>query len=163
MNILIDPVFSERCSPVSFVGGKRFSRPPVSADDLPQLDLVILSHDQMCIRDRCTLLIILLVMGFSYGCMRKLNKVSAITAIHGGQTGERYGKRAGLRLYRRKRMPVTIFLGVNDMFSHVKRYLVLMITFCISFILITIPLNTINTMQSEEMARQFCACLLYTS
>lgn len=45
MNILIDPVFSERCSPVSFVGGKRFSRPPVSADDLPQLDLVILSHD----------------------------------------------------------------------------------------------------------------------
>lgn len=104
----------------------------------------------------CTLLIILLVMGFSYGCMRKLNKVSAITAIHGGQTGERYGKRAGLRLYRRKRMPVTIFLGVNDMFSHVKRYLVLMITFCISFILITIPLNTINTMQSEEMARQFC-------
>ncbi|WP_269477536.1 ABC transporter permease [Hominibacterium faecale] len=114
------------------------------------------SDSKFWVNSLCALLIILLVMGFSYGCMHKLNKVSAITAIHGGQTGERYGKRAGFRLYRRKRMPVTAFLGVNDIFSHVKRYLVLMITFCISFILITIPLNTINTMQSDEMARQFC-------
>lgn len=30
-----------------------------------------------------------------------------------------------------------------------------MITFCISFILITIPLNTLNTMQSREMASKF--------
>lgn len=104
----------------------------------------------------CTLIIILLVMLFCYGCMRKLNKVSAITAIHGGQTGKRYGRRAGLRLHRRSRMSVPAFLGMNDMLSHVRRYVVLMITFCISFILITIPLNTINTMQSGEMAEKFC-------
>ncbi|CUO55984.1 FtsX-like permease family protein [Eubacterium sp. BIOML-A1] len=104
----------------------------------------------------CTLLIVILVMFFCYSCTRKLNKISAISAIRGGQSGERYGRRAGLRLYRRKRMPVALFLGINDMASHVKRYLVLIVTFCLSFILITIPLNTLNTMKSDEMAGKFC-------
>ena len=39
-----------------------------------------------------------LVMFFCYSCTRKLNKISAISAIRGGQSGERYGRRAGLRL-----------------------------------------------------------------
>ncbi|WP_419024404.1 FtsX-like permease family protein [Emergencia sp.] len=103
----------------------------------------------------CTALVIVLVMAFCYFCTRKLNKVSAITAIRGGQTGERYKRRAGLRLHSRGKIGVPVFLGMNDMVSHVRRYLVLMITFCISFILITIPLNTLNTMQSEEMALKF--------
>lgn len=45
MNILIDPVFSERSSPVGFAGNKRFSSLPVLPEDLPQIDLCILSHD----------------------------------------------------------------------------------------------------------------------
>lgn len=45
MNILIDPIFSERSSPVSFAGNKRFSHPPVGIEDLPSVDLLILSHD----------------------------------------------------------------------------------------------------------------------
>ncbi len=45
MNILIDPVFSERTSPVSFVGPKRFSELPLEIDDLPDIDIVVISHD----------------------------------------------------------------------------------------------------------------------
>lgn len=45
MNILIDPVFSERSSPVSFVGNKRFSHAPIEIKDLPSIDLLVLSHD----------------------------------------------------------------------------------------------------------------------
>lgn len=45
MNILIDPVFSEMISPVSFVGSRRFSHPPVSVADLPEIDVLVLSHD----------------------------------------------------------------------------------------------------------------------
>ncbi len=52
-------------------------------------------------------------------------------------------------------MSVSMFLGLNDMLTHMRRYLVLMITFCISFVLITIPLNTINTMRSREMVVKF--------
>lgn len=45
MNILIDPVFSERTSPVSFIGPKRFSELPLEIDELPHIDIAVISHD----------------------------------------------------------------------------------------------------------------------
>lgn len=44
--ILVDPVFSERASPFSFVGSKAFAvTNPWLIDDLPDPDVVILTHD----------------------------------------------------------------------------------------------------------------------
>lgn len=45
LNILTDPVWSERASPVSFAGPKRANPPGVAFDDLPAIDLVIVSHN----------------------------------------------------------------------------------------------------------------------
>ena len=45
MNILVDPVFSEMISPVSFVGSRRFSNSGISVEDLPDIDILLLSHD----------------------------------------------------------------------------------------------------------------------
>ena len=42
---LIDPVFGERVSPVSFAGPKRFHAPPIALADLPPIEGVVLSHD----------------------------------------------------------------------------------------------------------------------
>ena len=42
---LIDPVFGERASPVSFAGPKRFHLPPLALTDLPPIEGLILSHD----------------------------------------------------------------------------------------------------------------------
>ena len=42
---LIDPVFSERASPVQWAGPKRFHPSPISLDQLPPIEGVILSHD----------------------------------------------------------------------------------------------------------------------
>lgn len=42
---LIDPVFSERASPFSFVGPKRFHQPPIDLKDLPPIDKVLISHN----------------------------------------------------------------------------------------------------------------------
>jgi hypothetical protein len=42
---LIDPVFGERASPVSFAGPKRFHRPPLTLEELPPIEGLILSHD----------------------------------------------------------------------------------------------------------------------
>jgi hypothetical protein len=42
-NILIDPVFSERASPVSFAGSKRVNAPGIAFDDLPPIDAVLLT------------------------------------------------------------------------------------------------------------------------
>jgi len=43
--ILTDPVFGKRASPLSFAGPKRFHPVPVELDELPPLDVVLLSHD----------------------------------------------------------------------------------------------------------------------
>ncbi|ORY75135.1 beta-lactamase superfamily domain-domain-containing protein [Protomyces lactucae-debilis] len=44
LRILCDPVFSNRCSPVQFAGPKRFTRPATTVDELPEIDLVLISH-----------------------------------------------------------------------------------------------------------------------
>ncbi len=46
VNILVDPVFSERVSPFQFIGTKRFEGTDfVKVDDLPNLDIVLITHD----------------------------------------------------------------------------------------------------------------------
>jgi L-ascorbate metabolism protein UlaG (beta-lactamase superfamily) len=44
-NILTDPVFSKRVSPFSFAGPKRMQPPGIAFDDLPPIDLVLISHN----------------------------------------------------------------------------------------------------------------------
>lgn len=43
--ILIDPVFSERCSPSKWIGPRRRRPPGLSMDELPRIDIVLISHD----------------------------------------------------------------------------------------------------------------------
>jgi L-ascorbate metabolism protein UlaG (beta-lactamase superfamily) len=44
-NILTDPHFSERASPVKWAGPKRVVQPGLAIGDLPQIDAVVISHD----------------------------------------------------------------------------------------------------------------------
>jgi len=43
--VLTDPIWSERCSPSTLVGPKRFHPPPIALDELPSIDVVVISHD----------------------------------------------------------------------------------------------------------------------
>ena len=45
VNILTDPVWSERASPVSFAGPKRMRPPGIRFEDLPQIDMILLTHN----------------------------------------------------------------------------------------------------------------------
>jgi L-ascorbate metabolism protein UlaG (beta-lactamase superfamily) len=45
VNILTDPIWSDRTSPVSFAGPKRVHRPTIEFKDLPPIDLVVVSHN----------------------------------------------------------------------------------------------------------------------
>jgi hypothetical protein len=43
--VLIDPVWEQRAAPVEWAGPKRFFAPPLLLEDLPRIDVVLLSHD----------------------------------------------------------------------------------------------------------------------
>jgi L-ascorbate metabolism protein UlaG (beta-lactamase superfamily) len=44
-NILIDPVFAKRASPLGFAGPKRVNPPGIAFDDLPPIDAVLITHN----------------------------------------------------------------------------------------------------------------------
>ncbi len=54
-NILVDPVWSQRTSPVSFAGPKRVNNPGIAFDDLPPIDIVIVTHNHYDHMDMPTL------------------------------------------------------------------------------------------------------------
>lgn len=44
MNIVLDPVWSERASPFTFAGPKRVNAPGIALDALPPIDVILVSH-----------------------------------------------------------------------------------------------------------------------
>lgn len=56
LNILIDPVFSKYASPVAVFGPKRFSSLPIEIEDLPKIDVVVISHDHYDHLDYATII-----------------------------------------------------------------------------------------------------------
>jgi L-ascorbate metabolism protein UlaG (beta-lactamase superfamily) len=45
INILTDPIFSKRASPIGFAGPKRMIPPAMNLQDLPKIDIVVVSHN----------------------------------------------------------------------------------------------------------------------
>ena len=55
VNLLVDPVWSERASPLRFAGPKRVNAPGIAFDDLPPLDAILLTHNHYDHMDMATL------------------------------------------------------------------------------------------------------------
>jgi len=54
--LLLDPMWSDRSSPFSFAGPKRFFEPPLAIEDLPPVDGVLISHDHYDHLDKATII-----------------------------------------------------------------------------------------------------------
>jgi L-ascorbate metabolism protein UlaG (beta-lactamase superfamily) len=55
MNVLTDPIWSDRCSPLTWVGPKRYRAPGIRFEDLPPIDVVLISHNHYDHLDLSTL------------------------------------------------------------------------------------------------------------
>lgn len=56
LNILTDPVFSQRAAPLQWLGPKRVVNPGVSITDLPTIDIVFISHNHYDHLDKSSVL-----------------------------------------------------------------------------------------------------------
>ena len=54
LSVLVDPIFSERASPVQIFGPKRAQAPGVAMSDLPNIDAVLISHNHYDHLDRAS-------------------------------------------------------------------------------------------------------------
>src|SRR6185503_1489641 len=55
VNILTDPIWSERASPLPFAGPRRLIPPGMRFEDLPRIDAVVISHDHYDHMDAATI------------------------------------------------------------------------------------------------------------
>ena len=94
------------------------------------------------------------VVLFCYFCTRKIKKFSPIDAIRSGETGERYTRKGMVHLSRSFLAPVP-FMAANDILSGIKRYISMILIFTLGLLLIIIPVNTINTLQSDKLVSLF--------
>lgn len=81
MNIVTDPVWSERAGPLSWLGVKRVRPPAIAFDDLPLIDVILLSHSHYDHLDRPALAALerrdrpLLVTGLKVGRITPCTKI----------------------------------------------------------------------------------------
>lgn len=102
----------------------------------------------------CSLAIVFIVVSFCYLCTRKVRGFSPIDAIRNGENGQRYSRKSFIRLSS-SRIPTVPFLALNDIVSVPKRFATMILIFTLGFLLITIPVNTINTLQSDQIITSF--------
>ena len=54
-NVLIDPVLSQRASPLNFYGPERKTPPPIDVEHLPNIDVILISHNHYDHLDKQTI------------------------------------------------------------------------------------------------------------
>lgn len=117
-------------------------------------NIVIADENGVLISIAAAILVLLIIVLFSYSCTSKVKKFTPIDAIRNGQTGERYKKKGIIRLSKTHLRPVP-FMAVNDILSGLKRFLIVMATFMISILLVTVILNVMSTLQSGKLISWF--------
>lgn len=97
VNILTDPIWSERTSPVSFIGPKRIRMPAVKFEDLPPIDIVLVGHNHYDHLDIETLIKLdrqhspTFIVGLGVDILLKENGIKNIVALDWDQNFKKNG------------------------------------------------------------------------
>ena len=99
-------------------------------------------------------LVLAVVLMFAYHCTRGVKSMTPLDAIRSGQTGERYSRKKGVRL-RSFRGNNAAFLAINDILSAPKRFITILLTFCMCTLLVLVLENTVTTLTGSTLATTF--------
>ncbi len=100
-------------------------------------------------------LIVVVVLWFCNMTANQLKKYSAIDAIRNGSNGERYTAKSRMKLWKSRRLQTGSFMAWNDIVSNPKRFMVLILTFCVGTMLIQLPLSAYHTLSDDTTAPYF--------
>lgn len=101
-----------------------------------------------------SLFLIGMILLCGYCSTGKIRKFSPMDAIRSGNNGERFRKKTIFSL-KNTHVALTTFLACNDVLSELKKYLVLLFTSIIGVWLVVVPINTINTLNSDGISAWF--------
>lgn len=94
--------------------------------------------------------IFLLIVSFCMLTLRKLNRISAVSAIRSGTIGESKTRKF---LSMNKFFNVDFFLALRDVFARSKSYSLLLVVFIICTFIIIVPINFLNTIASPNFIK----------
>lgn len=117
-------------------------------------NIIISGADRFYLNIICAFTTAAVVVLFCFLCTGKIRHFSPIDAIRNGETGERYARKSLISLSRSVLKPIP-FMAVNDIFCSLKKYISMIIIFTLGILLIIIPVNTINTLQSDKLITLF--------
>ena len=116
---------------------------------------MFLGNDKGCLINILgSMLVMVLIVWVAYLCTIKVKKLTPVDAIRSGQTGERYRKKSGYRLYR-SRLKTSFYLAVNDILSAPRRYLTIWLAFFICSIFMLGIVLVSSTMKSKNLITCF--------
>ena len=101
-----------------------------------------------------SVLVAVMVILFTHISTAKIKKTTPMDAIRCGNNGERFHKKGKLELGK-SNLRVTSFLAGNDVVSSFKKFVAIFFAGVIGIWLIIMPVNTINTLSSSEIASWF--------
>ncbi len=88
VNVLIDPVWDQRASPVQWAGPKRFFAAPLPLEHLPPIDVILVSHDHYDHLGEATV--------HELSAMESTKKARWVTSLGVGQILRRFGVNGSL-------------------------------------------------------------------
>lgn len=101
-----------------------------------------------------SVLVALTISVMAYISTAKIKKLTPMDAIRSGNNGERF-KRKGIISLGKSKLRPTSFLAANDIINELRKYAALLITCIVGIWLVIMPVNTINTLKSDEIAKWF--------
>lgn len=117
-------------------------------------NLIIEANGNTLISIFCTLLVVLIIFGFSFLMTGKIKKYTPLDAIRNGEYGERFSRK-GIKLSRHRKLPTPIFMAFNDILCSFRKYIAMVIIFTLGLLMILIPVNVANTLKSDNLVSWF--------
>ena len=118
-------------------------------------ETMVLGNDSNVLTNAlCCIAVVVIALLFCYSCTAKVKKFTPVDAIRNGSTGERFRRKGLLRLSKVPGRP-PVFMAANDILSHPRRFLTIILALFLCLSLVLILTTSINTLKHDGLVASF--------